>query len=204
VTTAATQRADGSVIRSCETVGAVAFDALREIDAKRVCLSCPALFTCRAEVLALPVAGVAGGLTEAERAALTTPQAPSRLLYLDERTIVREDERRRSPEKVEIIRRRAAAGQNDGQIAFALGLAVETVGRIRRSHGIPAVVPEPEDFAAARRRADRMRPLPCPSWGALKRHRTAGERCEACWAFAADRERVRVAAARARMGGRAS
>jgi hypothetical protein len=47
----------------------------------------------------------------------------------------------RPPEAAETVRRMAASGYSDGQIAYRLGRTARNVLRIRARHGIPAALP---------------------------------------------------------------
>lgn len=200
-----TRRADGSVIRNCEDVDPAVFeDPARVTEAKGLCFTCPARAECLRDALARPTAGVAGGLTEAERQALLDQTGghttePSPLVWADDRQIVADHmsigRGRMSPLIAEVIRARVVAGQDDKEISAAIGLSREGVGRYRKRFTIAAAKPPGERLLA-------MVSAPHGSSAAYKQHRKNREpTCDECRAGHAARERDRLARSRQRLAG---
>lgn len=207
-----TRRADGSLIRNCDTADPAIFDNEDQPEqAKALCFACPARVDCLRQALCLPVNGVAGGLTRRERerlAAVTGArlEEPSPLVWASDRQIVADHigtsqgiHSTMSPLIAEVIRARAVAGQVDGEISTAIGLSVRGVQRYRTRFGITAAQPLPTDLPE-RRLQILLAPHGTPS--AYKRHRKMGEKtCAECRAGHAARERDRLARARERLAG---
>jgi hypothetical protein len=128
---------------ACATVDPAVFEAEDPWPATRVCLSCRELFACRWWAYNTDVAGVAGGVTEAQREQWravwnVTPATPPVAAFLDDRTAAAELVGPGIPASqhvLDVVASRTRAGQSAEQIAEALGITTRTVGRYRERYG---------------------------------------------------------------------
>ncbi|MDQ0943310.1 WhiB family transcriptional regulator [Streptomyces sp. V1I1] len=115
---------------------------------KRICAGCPVRLPCFEAAMKeegtadqFRRAGVRGGLTPAERAALGRRTATGAVERLTAAEQAREEAQAKNGQAIDMIRK----GVNDAQIAEVVGLAASTVGKIRRELGIP-VQPVPKSI----------------------------------------------------------
>lgn len=121
---------------------------------KRICAGCPVRTECldaamdeEGSVDQFRRAGVRGGLTPAERAALARRRGTvAELTAVEQR---REEAQAKTGKAIDMIRQ---GGATDSQIAAAVGLSSHTIGKIRRELGIPvhAIAKTPQQTYAER------------------------------------------------------
>jgi transcription factor WhiB len=114
---------------------------------KKICAACPVRLPCLEAAMKeegtadqFRRAGVRGGLTPAERAALGRRTATGAVERLTAAEQAREEAQAKNGQAIDMIRK---GGATDSQVAAAVGLSSHTIGKIRRELGIP-VQPVPK------------------------------------------------------------